>query len=125
MVLSIITVPLTALAEGDAPQPVEGLLLSNLSVTSGDPNILEGFSPDKFSYSIEAPNNLRNVTIAAAPGTEGDMVDGLGEYPLNIGENIFKVTVSRAVEGSEPLTQEYVITINRAEATPPVYNRRV
>ena len=67
-----------------------------------------------FSYSIDAGTEVDKVTIAATPATEGDTVEGTGEFTLNIGENVFTVTVSRPVEGTDPLKQDYVITINRA-----------
>ncbi len=118
MLMSMVVFPSTAHAEGEASETGPPLL-SNLSVKCGETELLEGFSSETFSYTIGAEFSADKVTIAASPAVEGDTIDGLGEFPLAAGENVFKVTVSRTAEGADPVKQEYVITINRAAEAPP------
>lgn len=81
--------------------------LSSLSVNVATIN----FDKDVLEYTLEVENNIDGINIEALPADKSSIVTGIGEFPLVVGVNDFKVNV---ISESDK-TRVYIIHINRKE----------
>ena len=83
--------------------------LSDLTVNG---ETIDGFRPEITEYDLgTVPNDTDSIVIGATENDPDADVDGTGTIPLTTGENTITVTVT-APNGE---TQDYVITVTRAE----------
>ena len=83
--------------------------LSNLSVSEGE--LLPEFNSSIFNYSVNVEYCIEEIAIMATPSDTNASVGGMGTFSLEVGENIFTVTVT-AEDGTTELS--YTITTNRS-----------
>jgi len=83
--------------------------LSNLSVSEGE--LLPEFNSNIYNYTVNVEYGVEEIVIMATPSDSNAMASGTGTFSLEVGENIFIVTVT-----AEDSTTElcYTITINRS-----------
>ncbi len=81
--------------------------LSSLSIDIGTLN----FDKNVFEYTLDVENDIDSIKIEALPEDNSSVVTGIGEFPLVVGINEFKISVTS--ESNE--TREYVIHINKKE----------
>jgi hypothetical protein len=81
------------------------LLSSNVKLTPD-------FSPVLYNYTATVPNDFTNINIAATASDNKATVKGNGAYPLNIGENTIRITVT-AGDGT---TNVYTLIITREDS---------
>ena len=81
--------------------------LSSLSIDIGILN----FDKNVFEYTLDVENDIDSIKIEALPEDNSSVVTGIGEFPLVVGINEFKISVTS--ESNE--TREYVIHINKKE----------
>ncbi|MBQ4320797.1 MAG: cadherin-like beta sandwich domain-containing protein [Oscillospiraceae bacterium] len=74
------------------------------------------FHGDVLSYSTEVENSVASVELLAEAADADAEISGLGEKALNVGENVFRVTVSYTQDGVS-FSREYEITVTRKEKT--------
>ena len=86
-------------------------MLKNLTVTGVTLN--EAFDPAVVSYTGTVENSVSSVTITAEANSDYAVVTGTGEKSLNVGPNIFTVTVTSE---DNTTTMSYTISITRKEA---------
>jgi hypothetical protein len=86
--------------------------LSNLTVSAG--TLTPVFSSTTYNYTVNVPYNMSFMTLAASPTDANATLSGVGLKNLNLGENAFIITVT-AQDGVT--TQNYTVTVNRAENT--------
>lgn len=79
--------------------------LSQITITSGSIS----FQPDVLEYEIQVEHEVETITVDATVEDEKATVEGTGEYPLTVGENEIKLTVT-AEDGT---TKEYQLHITR------------
>ena len=86
--------------------------LANLTISSG--TLTPVFSSTIYNYTVNVPYNISFMTLAATPTDANATLSGVGLKNLNLGENTFIITVT-AQDGVT--TQNYTVTVNRAENT--------
>jgi HSP20 family molecular chaperone IbpA len=74
------------------------------------------FSANVYSYTINVVNSVDYITIGATATDPDSTISGLGGMNLNVGANVFYVTVT-AQDGVTQIT--YRITVTRSQ--PPIY----
>ena len=84
--------------------------LSNLTVNSG--TLTPIFSSNTFVYSVNVPYNVTAITLTTTKTDVNATVAGDGAKTLNVGANVFTITVT-AQDGVT--TQNYTVTVNRAQ----------
>ncbi len=91
--------------------------LSDISIVSSNKrlNLTPGFSISNKSYNLDVPNGISSVRINATTSFSGATVTGdIGVKGLNIGENIFKISVT----AEDSITTEiYTIIIKRLKSS--------
>jgi hypothetical protein len=83
--------------------------LRSLSVSTG--TLSPGFNPDVIVYTVNVPNTVTSINIAATAEHGSAKVTGTGTESLKVGANVFAVTVT-AEDGTTRKT--YTVTVNRA-----------
>ena len=83
--------------------------LLNLTVSEGE--LTPVFNSDTFDYTVHVASSIASVIITATPNDTNARVDGNGLKQLQIGTNLFTVTVTAEDEST---TSEYKINIIRA-----------
>ena len=84
------------------------LTLLNLTVSEGV--LTPEFNSQIFNYIVEVPNNTTSITITGTANNENATVTGNGLKELEIGENIFTITVT--AEDVETV-RNYTVTVSR------------
>ena len=87
--------------------------LSSLGVAGYQ--ITPDFSNDVPSYTLTVGKEIDKATIIAEKGESHQTIDGLGEKPLNKGENPFTITVHP--EDNTALDRVFTITITREKSS--------
>ncbi|MCM1053584.1 MAG: cadherin-like beta sandwich domain-containing protein [Ruminococcus sp.] len=82
--------------------------LLDLSISEGKLN--PDFDPDIYYYAANLPNSTESVIISATKESDGSVVTGTGLVNLEVGRNVFPVTVT-SKEGN---VNTYTIVIYRA-----------
>ena len=88
--------------------------LSSLTVTNCSTTQFElapEYQWDIFNYDVDVNYTTSLVCISATPAYSQATVSGNGTFPLEVGENIFTITVTSA-DGTAEL--EYTVTVTRA-----------
>jgi hypothetical protein len=85
--------------------------LSNLTVSSG--TLTPVFNSSTYTYSVDVPYSVNIITLTATSTDPNAIITGGGIKTLNIGANIFTITVT-AQDGVTIL--DYTVTINRENA---------
>ena len=83
--------------------------LLNLTVSEGE--LTPVFNSNTFDYTVHVASSIASVIITATPNDTNARVDGNGLKQLQIGTNLFTVTVTAE---DETTTSEYRINIIRA-----------
>ena len=91
--------------------PSSDASLSSLTVSQG--TLTPAFDPAITQYTVEVSNAVTGIDLSATANDAAATVSGTGTHTLNVGDNIFVVTVT-AENGD---TQNYTITVTRQ--TPP------
>jgi hypothetical protein len=91
------------------PPPSSDATLSGLALNV--PGLTPAFSPDVTAYQVEVANSVTMITITATSNNGDATVSGMGTYPLNVGTNVFTITVT-AADGS---VKTYTITVIRSD----------
>lgn len=107
MMLSIVSVP-TAAAFAASPGEAK---LASLSVQAGGNELLDSFSPDNFSYTVDVVNSVDSVDIVAVPQDEGAEISGAGTFSASVGENSYDVICTLG-----DITNIYHVKVIRADA---------
>ena len=85
--------------------------LKNLGIK---PNDFKGFSPNKYSYDVEVPNETETIEVYAYKGQDKQTITGTGSKKLKVGQNKFEVQVT-AEDGTTKKT--YTINVTRKDKT--------
>ena len=72
-----------------------------------------GFKRDKTEYSVEVPNEAKEITVKASTVSSKAKVSGTGKVSLKEGNNTIKLTVT-AEDGTK---KTYTLQVNRLKAT--------
>ena len=101
------------------PNPAAALLdasLSSLEVSAGE--LKPAFAPGTIYYTVDVPNSTSSITITAvaSAASAGATVTGDGAKTLNVGANLFDVTVT-SPDGS--MQRTYSITVTRSSTSTP------
>ncbi|MDR1592787.1 MAG: leucine-rich repeat protein [Prevotellaceae bacterium] len=81
--------------------------LNSLSINGAEFD--QGFDPEKFSYTLTVPYEVSRITINAMANADVTVSD-IGEKELNVGLNLFHITV---VAPDKQTTQIYTIAVTR------------
>ena len=84
--------------------------LATLTVSTG--TLSPAFNANVTTYTVTVPNEITDLTINATAQDANATVTGTGEKTLNVGSNVFTITVT-AEDGAE--TKNYTIAVTREE----------
>jgi len=85
---------------------------ATLSVITIDAGALSPtFSPSVTQYTVNVENEITTIDLSATANDAAATVSGTGTKSLNVGDNVFNITVT-AENGEQ---QVYTVTVNRAE----------
>jgi uncharacterized repeat protein (TIGR02543 family) len=97
-------------ANFEAAPPSENASLSGITVSKGE--LSPAFDPETTDYTVTVPDGTTSIVVTPTKGDEGATVEIVGPETLEIGENVFTVTVT-AADGTT--TQTYTVTVTREE----------
>jgi hypothetical protein len=83
-------------------------MLKNIAVNGSD---VEDFDGGVYTYSMNVPFSVSSITLNAEAAGAGSTVEGIGTFDLNVGLNVFIITVT-AADGVSTMT--YSIGVTRA-----------
>jgi hypothetical protein len=94
-----------------APSVSSNATLSSLTVSVGE--LSPEFHPDALTYTVSVGNDATSITLTATQADEEATVGGAGTKSLQVGTNIFAITVT-AGNGAELI---YTVTVTRAASS--------
>ena len=71
---------------------------------------INGFDPNILDYYIEVPHNVNIADLGAVGVYSTAVIDGVGTKALNVGKNVFEITVENRIG---TLSQRYTVVIER------------
>ena len=81
--------------------------LRDLGIT---PNDFSNFRSDITSYNVSVPYETEKINIYAKKNSDGQVIEGIGEKTLEVGENTFEIKVTAE---DKKTTNTYKLIINR------------
>ena len=82
--------------------------LSGITISAGA--LSPAFSPSVTQYAVQVGNEITSIDLSATANNAAATVSGTGTQSLNVGDNVFDITVT-AEDGSQLI---YTVTVNRA-----------